>query len=288
VRIDPGLDALPPSGERTVTPPQTTEYVLTAEGDGGAATSRFQVRVNPVPAPAIESFEAIPSVSASSGAAVLLRWRARGAAHLSLDPAVGRVEAASAFVTVHPARTTDYVLTAENAMGAKVSRSLTVKVSAVPTIALTGDRTQIELGQSLRLSWAVANATRLRLEPGGDMPAGPGGLSVSPPATTVYRLTAEGPDGMAQATFAVHVVPAITTFEAAPVPDSGERCRTWILRWTIRGASYASIEPEIGAVNPSTGYKALRPTQTVHYILTANSAGGSSTREATISGCTGR
>ena len=290
VRIDPGLDSLPASGEHAVSPQQTTEYVLTAEGDGGAATSRVQVRVNPVPAPAIESFEAIPAASSSSGAAVLLRWRASGGAHLSLEPAVGPIDAGSTFVTVHPTKTTDYMLTAENALGARVSRSLTLTVSVAPppTIEFSGSRSRIELGQSLWLRWTVINATHITLEPGGDVSSNPGQQIVYPPATTDYRLTAVGPGGTSTNTFPVHVAPAIATFEAAPVPDSGERCRTWVLRWTIHGASYASIEPEIGGVNPSSGYRAVRPLQTIRYVLTANSPGGSTTREATIGGCTAR
>jgi hypothetical protein len=157
-------------------------------------------------------------------------------------------------------------------------------------IEFSGSRSRIELGQSLWLRWTVTNATHMTLEPGGgDVSSNPAGQQiVYPSATTDYRLTAEGPGGTSTKTVSVHVAPAIAIFEAVRMPDSGERCRTWLLRWTIRGASYASIEPEIGAVNPASGYKPVRPVETTHYVLTANSPGGSTTREATIGGCTAR
>ena len=65
---------------------------------------------------------------------------------------------------------------------------------------------------------------------------------------------------------------AIATFEA--VPASIEQCKVAILRWTVTGAKSVSIEPGLGSVNPSSGYKVVRPLQTTQYTLRVINASG--------------
>jgi hypothetical protein len=69
-------------------------------------------------------------------------------------------------------------------------------------------------------------------------------------------------------------LPAIASFEAVPFPAGG--CGVAILRWTVTNATAASIEPGVGAVNPSSGYKLVRPVQTTKYTLQVKGAGGAS------------
>lgn len=59
----------------------------------------------------------------------------------------------------------------------------------------------------------------------------------------------------------------IAAFQA--MPDSVEQCKIAILRWTVVGATSVSVEPGIGAVDPSAGYKVVRPMQTTKYTLKA-------------------
>ncbi len=68
--------------------------------------------------------------------------------------------------------------------------------------------------------------------------------------------------------------PTIGSFEAVPYTAGG--CEVAILRWAIAGATTASIEPLIGAVNPSSGYKVVRPVQTTRYTLQVKGEGGTS------------
>lgn len=68
--------------------------------------------------------------------------------------------------------------------------------------------------------------------------------------------------------------PAIASFEAVPFPAGGPGVA--ILRWTITGATAASIEPGVGAVSPSSGYKIVRPVQTTTYTLQVRGEGESS------------
>ena len=68
--------------------------------------------------------------------------------------------------------------------------------------------------------------------------------------------------------------PAIASFEAVPFPAGGPG--VVILRWTITGATSASVEPGVGAVDPSSGYRIVRPSQTTTYTLHAKGEGESS------------
>lgn len=75
--------------------------------------------------------------------------------------------------------------------------------------------------------------------------------------------------------------PMIAAFEAVPSPV--EQCAVAILRWTVQGASSVSIEPGIGVVSPSSGYKVVRPIQTSRYTLKAEGPGGAVSRDVTLS-----
>lgn len=88
----------------------------------------------PTPAPAsalpqIASFTA-SSPSITNGQSVTLSWTITGATSLSLAPGVGAVTGSS--ITVRPTATTDYVLTATNAVG---STTATVRVEVTPFVA---------------------------------------------------------------------------------------------------------------------------------------------------------
>lgn len=234
VRIEPGIGVLPAQGSRTISPQATTRYTLTAEGPFGALAVDFIVRVEPSP---------------------------------------------------------------------KKKRKVDVPIpTPTPSIAtFQADRRSIERGASTSLHWSVSGSTAVRIEPGlGILPA-QGDRTISPTESTQYTLIAEGTGGNVQGQVTVRVearpkvivepppppplpvaaVPTIAAFEAVPSPV--EQCTVAILRWTVKGASNASIGPEVGNVDPSSGYKVVRPIQTTRYTLRADGPGGSVSRDVTLS-----
>ena len=74
--------------------------------------------------------------------------------------------------------------------------------------------------------------------------------------------------------------PTIAAFEAVPAP--GEPCAV-ILRWTVKGAARASIEPALGQVSAASGYKVVRPLQPTRYLLKAEGPGGTVSQGVTVS-----
>ncbi|MDE3245445.1 MAG: hypothetical protein KGN80_05105, partial [Acidobacteriota bacterium] len=97
-----------------VNPGATTTYTLTATGPYGRTTSTATVTVAGGTVPFIGSFNASPS-TIQAGQTSTLAWAVSGATSLTIAPAIGAVTGTS--VTVSPASTTAYTLTAANSAG---------------------------------------------------------------------------------------------------------------------------------------------------------------------------
>lgn len=138
VRIEPGVESLPPSYSRCVpvTPNQTTTYTLTAEGeDGTVATAKLNVEVvRGRPKPAAPG--ATPAATAPSGPVIaafrtekkpgltLLCYEVEGAEAVTIDPAVlPRSGALRGCLGVAPHGPTTYTLTAYG-HGGKIARRM--------------------------------------------------------------------------------------------------------------------------------------------------------------------
>ncbi len=241
------------------------------------------------------------------GQSCFVRWYATHTDSLRLN---GELVPNSGSRAVFPAATTTYRLVASGPGGKSESREVTVRViepAVAPTIQFAGNRDRITAGQSVTLRWSVTGATRIQVDPalGLGSVAAEEQRAVTPQHTTEYTLTAEGPGGTAVSHFKVWVDlprqpavgnegtssqpsstppprPAIIAFEAAPA-DSIQQCQVVVLRWTVRDAASASIQPEIGSVGPEAGYKVLRLLHTTRYVLRVDGPGGQAARDVTIS-----
>jgi hypothetical protein len=131
VTIDNGIGTVAVNGSVPVMPSASTYYTITAANSAGTSTARTQVLVTTMSqssghpsAPSIRSFTAGKTVVAQ-GEAVELNWEVTDAIEIILSN-YGRV-AAKDKMTVNPAVTTTYVLTASNNYS-QVSQSVIVLV----------------------------------------------------------------------------------------------------------------------------------------------------------------
>jgi sugar lactone lactonase YvrE len=122
------------SASKTVNPSQTTTYKLTARNGTQSSDGSTTVTVTTVPAPQISTFTATPA-STSSGQQVTLSWATTGAASVAIDNGVGGVQT-SGSVTVTPAATTIYALTASGP-GGRSTKTAQVVVSVRPPSIVT-------------------------------------------------------------------------------------------------------------------------------------------------------
>ncbi|WNG38507.1 hypothetical protein F0U61_36110 [Archangium violaceum] len=138
----------------------------------------------------------------------------------------------------------------------------------------------INLGQSTTLSWSVAGATSMSIEPGVGTVTGTS-VTVRPTATTTYTLTAVNELGSVTATTTVTVnqPPAITRFTATPAAINSGQSST--LDWVVTGATSLSIEPSVGTVTGTS--VTVSPTATTTYTLKATNDAGTVTATTTVS-----
>jgi hypothetical protein len=267
----------------TVTPITTTTYTLTASNAQGSVTKSATVKVIPAAA-VISDFSATPS-TIREGDNTTLSWATEHATSLSIDQGVGDVTGKTS-ITLKPAATTTYTLTATGVTGPVVTRTL--KVTVIPNTpgpsiqAFAANPATIDPGQGSTLSWTVSNATKLTIDNGVGVVTGTS-IRVTPTATTTYTLKAENSQGAAvQATATVTVnplpKPTINGFIAVPTTirpgDSAQ------LRWDVRNATVISIDNGVGTVTGTS--TSVTPSITTTYTLTAENPQGRMTATATV------
>ncbi len=208
VTIVPGIGKVPAQGSRPVSPPATTNYLISATGPGGTSTLESTVRVGAARAPVILAFTATPLVVAPKQQ-VMLHWSVGGdLTGVTLDPGAIRVKAEDSRV-VAPAATTRYILTASGSSGTR-SSFVDVQVSAerFEIVSFEVRPAKIKRGESAALYWNVTGpVTGLSVVPaiGNLTGRNSGGARITPDKDTVYTLTAQAGTRFLTATVRISV-----------------------------------------------------------------------------------
>ena len=148
-----GMSPVPTSGEKTISPRQTTVYQLTASGPGGVAKPSTTVEVNPVvqsslsASPMEVNYRRIGDKIIEQGSTTL-NWSASNSDAASLDPG-GSVDASGTkSITLSPTQSGTgpvdeqfkYTLNATNACGGSETKTVTVNlkgsVEPIPSVLL--------------------------------------------------------------------------------------------------------------------------------------------------------
>ncbi len=283
VSIDQGIGTVTPSGTKEVFPTETTTYVLTATNDTAYMTALATVAVTTPLVPVITSFTATPG-TISAGQSASLQWNVSGANAISIDNNIGIVSS-SWTQTVFPSKTTTYTLTATNREGsATASVTITVAGATVPVVnSFTATPSTITAGQISTLQWDVNGATSVSINQDIGVVYPSGTKEVSPTVTTTYVLTARNNAGSVTASATVTLPatsqPVIDSFTANPLSVASGQTST--LQWNVTGATTVSINQGIGTVTASDT-RAVLPSATTTYTLTATNSYGSVTRAVTV------
>ncbi len=234
-------------------------------------------------APVVASFDA-GSSTITSGQEATLSWEVAGATSVSISPDIGAVSS-SGSATVSPGETTTYTLIASSQFGGSASKSTTIAVTgALPGInSFSFNTDSIYTGQTATLSWSVAGASSVSIDPEIGTVSSSGTKNVSPGSTTRYVLTASNNNGNSTASATLTVTPSkapiITTFSASPGSIDSSEVST--LTWDVIGARSININQGIGGV-ASKGSMQVTPVATAIYTLRADSDYGSATQSVTI------
>ncbi|MFC1858390.1 PKD domain-containing protein, partial [Thermodesulfobacteriota bacterium] len=213
--IQPDIGSVDASGSASVSPPDTTTYIITATGPGGSTTDSVTITViYPVP---LVSLNAVPG-TIHLGESATLTWNSTHADTCEIQPGIGSVDT-SGSVTISPTDTTAYTITAMGT-GSTTTDSVTVTViPPAPLVSLTIDPDTIYLGRSATLSWHADQADTCVIEPDIGSVDVNGSVKVWPTETTTYTITATGPGGTSTSSAAVTITTALPDPPVVTITD---------------------------------------------------------------------
>ncbi|MGD0352703.1 MAG: hypothetical protein ABSB38_04320 [Dehalococcoidia bacterium] len=212
VSIDQGIGSVPLTGNKLVSPTDTTTYTLTASGPAGTVTKSVVLSVN---APIVAVFNVDPNIIAV-GQLSNLHWDVTGASSVTIDQGIGDVQPVGSKI-VYPYYSTTYTLTASSSC-CSVSKAVVLTVGNYypyqlpygypygfppnypyrygypymhgPFIDILNiGPSTIPAGNTAILSWHVTGANTVVITGLGTVPSS-GSAPVSPASTTTYTLTA--------------------------------------------------------------------------------------------------
>lgn len=173
------------SGSAVITPSARTVYTATAKGaNNSTATAQATVDILSV------NLTASPSTIAA-GQSATLTWTSNNATSVSIDQGIGP-QGPSGSLTVSPAATTTYTITAVNGSATATAQAT---VNAPLSVTLTANPANITPGQQATLSWNSRGATTLSIDNGVGGVGASGNQVVSPSQTTTYTITATDSGG---------------------------------------------------------------------------------------------
>jgi len=212
---------------------------------GAAATSE----------PVINSFKVDPG-SISPGGYTILSWDISGATSASIDQEIGNV-ALNGTMAIAPAKTTTYILTAQNATGTTNARArVLVSAPPLPTDGLpkinlfSANPLAIPAGAVSTLTWSVADAIQVSINPIIGNAGLNGSTNVSPNFTTLYTLVAWNGAGASQATVKV-VVQGQPGPAPPPQPPAQPQQHTVTLKALVNESGYVQ---DNGVLGPQVKY----------------------------------
>jgi hypothetical protein len=198
-----GIGAVSLNGSATVSPTQTTTYILTAStADGHSVTAPITINVTVGSIPQIVTFVANPNAITAGGSSQLC-WQVTGATSVAINPGIGNNLAGNGCVAVSPSQSTTYTLTAINSAG-QIQANATVNVGQVTILSFTSNPNySSQAGSAVVLSWQTQNATSVVIVGNDISPTNQpvnGSLTVYPFSNDTYTLTAYGPGGQTVST----------------------------------------------------------------------------------------
>jgi phospholipase C len=127
------------------------------------------------------------------GQTAALSWTSSNAATLSIDQGIGAVNGPSGSLSVSPAATTIYTITATNGTATATAMAM---VNAPLAVTLKASPANIAPGSQSTLTWASTGAVSVSIDQGVPPITGANGsVSVSPTQNTIYTITATDAQG---------------------------------------------------------------------------------------------
>jgi len=265
------------NGSQAVSPASTTTYTfITTSSSGATATAQATVTVGSTDPTA--GITADPA-SIPTGGSATLTWTSTNAVSATLN---GAAVAVNGTQTVSPSATTTYTFIATSSSGGTATAQTTVTVNASsgpPAAGIVANPTSIASGSSSTLTWTTKNAVSADLN--GAQVALNGSQTVSPTASTTYRITARNAAGAIDwGQVVVTVTSSGPTAGITANPTSIASGGSSTLTWTSTNAASATLN---GATVPVSGSQTVSPTaKTTYTFIVTGSTGTTAQAQATV------
>jgi fibronectin type 3 domain-containing protein len=279
--IMPGNMALTSGAAISVSPKETTTYVLTVTNSAGVTSLKAAKVTVTQAAPAITSFAASPA-SITAGASTSLTGVFSNGKGVIMP---GNIAVTSGVATsVTPKDTTTYTLIVTNSVGVTASKAVTVTVTqAAPAItSFAASPASITAGASSSLTGVFSNGKGVIMPVNIAVTSG-AATSVTPKDTTTYTLIVTNSAGVS-ASKAVTVTvtpaaPAITSFAASP---ASIMAGTSTSLTGVFSNGKGVVTPGNITVTSGTAVSVLPKDTTTYTLTVTNSAGVSAVKAITV------
>ncbi|MEN6609140.1 MAG: PKD domain-containing protein, partial [Bryobacteraceae bacterium] len=249
-----GIGTVKANGSTTVSPTETTTYILTAKNDITAVSSTVTITV--AAGPRIVKFMAAPTEILPTEQSVLA-WEVEGAKQVTISN-LGTVNA-SGTSTVSPSETTTYVLTATGATGEVTASAVVTVIKPVKILDFTADPSKITGPDgTTTLRWTTQNADEVIITGVGSVPVN-GSVVVKPKSDVSYSLIAYGRRTQATALVIVKVSSSAGGVNNPPIADAGLSSVTLDAQYRLDGTK--SYDPDGDAITFSWRNTGARAAQ---------------------------
>ncbi|MBI1753820.1 MAG: hypothetical protein HY014_18440 [Acidobacteria bacterium] len=265
-------------------------FALLHCGGGGKSGEE---ETKPTPVPVILSFAANP-VSIAPGGSSTVSWSVTGATSLSIDHGAPAISGASGFVSVSPAATTQYTLTATNAKGSSTATAtVTVTPAQGVTVSVSPASATVQAAHTQAFTATVTGATNTAVTwsvqeaSGGAVDAT--GLYTAPATAGTYHVKATSvadTSKSATATVTVTAAPPVVAVSISPASATVQATHTQAFTATVTGTTNTAVtwsvqEASGGAVDASGLYTAPA-TAGAYHVKATSAADTSKSATATV------
>ena len=276
--LNHGIGSVAVNGSRGVSPDSTTTYTLTVSGPGGSASCSTTITITE-PTPTC-TLTASPS-SVEYYGSTILDWTSSHATSATINHGIGSV-ALNGVKSIHNLTSNKTYTMTVTGPGGSATCSAHVSVDDephynAPTCDLYADRSSVQRGQAVGLSWSSSNATSATLTDFGSVHMS-GSRTVFPHSSRTYSLTVSGPGGTRTCTehIGVYDTPVYKPQPTCSIyvnPNQVAQGKTAVLQWHSNNAVSASIS-QLGGHIPLSGSRVVYGNTTTQYFMTVRNAYG--------------
>lgn len=207
VSIEPGIGTMSSVGTQSISPSTSTTYTLSATNGAGSTTSTTTVVVTVKNPPVITGFTANPG-NITPGQSSTLQWNVTGATSVTIDQDIGTVSS-SGTLPITPTKDVTFHIVATNSAGSITATATVIVAMAGPPVIQDFSVTPhiVYAGKPSTLQWDVMGTTSVTIDQGIGTVCSAGTVTVSPPISTMYTLTATNSNSNITKTAYITVIP---------------------------------------------------------------------------------